>query len=75
VLVIADVIPGSPAAVAGILVGDTVVAARGVATESLDSHAVERDVLKPDPGRSIVQVVRRNGVRNEHTFVARVLQP
>lgn len=73
--VIADVIRGSPAADAGLFVGDTVVAVGGVALIGLRPLDLERLLIAPPAGRTIALTIRRRGESFEGQLSTRILLP
>lgn len=72
---IADVMPGSPAAMAGLVAGDTVVAVGGTDARQLSEDEVDRSVLKPAPASLVRLTVRRRGQRIDASLTARTLLP
>jgi predicted aspartyl protease len=72
---VAHVIAGSPAAEAGILAGDSIVAVGGVALTSIAEENVPRSVITPNAGDTVKLTMIRAGKRDERQLVARVLLP
>lgn len=73
--VIADVMAGSPAAIAGLATGDTVLAVAGTDARQLSENDIDRLVLRPAPQSLVRLTVLRRGQRVEASLTSRTLLP
>ena len=71
-LEIAEVIPGSPAAEAGIRAGDVLLSIDGRDVAVIDAREVETKLWGP-PGGHVEVAVRQNGKRQQHRLTRRAL--